>query len=361
MNRAFIAFLLLVLVSCGDKKVSILPTIGDVTESVYASGKVKAVDQYTVYPTVNGILKTLHVKAGDAVVKDQVLFELDNKVTALNSENARLALDLSADNNRKGSDKFQEIELSVNQAYDKYLLDSNLFVRQKNLWDQQVGTQVEFDQKKIAFTNSKSAYLSAKSKYAQVKTQLENELQKAKVNYNITEKNQHDYQIKSELAGRVFDVLKVQGELVTPQTPLAIIGSNSSFLLELEVDENDIVRIREGQSVVVTMDSYKGQALEAVVTKIYPIMNERTRTFKIEAQFTHPPKELFPNLTVEANIILQSRKNVITIPKEYLVEGKYVFVNKNEKREVKTGLKDYKSVEIISGLAKDEKIYLLKQ
>lgn len=145
--------------------------------------------------------------------------------------------------------------------------------------------------------------------------------------------------------------------MVSPQTPLAVIGKANSFLLELEVDENDMVQVSAGQKVLVTMDSYKGQVFEAEIRKIYPIMDERSRTFKIEAYFMQTPPKLYPNLTAEANIIIQEKKQAITIPKEYLIDKEYVFVNGDEKRKVKTGLSDYKHVEILEGLKAGETIY----
>jgi multidrug efflux pump subunit AcrA (membrane-fusion protein) len=105
------------------------------------------------------------------------------------------------------------------------------------------------------------------------------------------------------------------------------------------------------------MDSYKGEVLEALVDKIYPIMNERSRTFMVGAHFINPPKKLFPNLSAEANIIIQMKKNIITIPNNYIVDGKYVLINNNQKREIKTGLKDYQKVEVIEGLKENETIY----
>jgi multidrug efflux pump subunit AcrA (membrane-fusion protein) len=108
------------------------------------------------------------------------------------------------------------------------------------------------------------------------------------------------------------------------------------------------------------MDSYKNQVFEAVVSKIYPIMDLRSRTFKIEAHFLNPPKKLYPNLTAEANIVITTKKNAITIPKSYLINGEYVLVNSDEKRKVVTGLSDYQKVEIISGLQQNESIYLPK-
>lgn len=353
----FILSVFILLISCKKEKESITVTSGDITESVYASGKVKAIDQYNVYSTVNGVLQNIPINVGDYITTGQTLFEIDNVTSELNTENARIALDLSAENNRKGSDKLQEIELNVNLALEKLQLDSSLFYRQKKLWEQNIGTQLDFDQKKLTFNNSQLNYLTAKTRLAQLKTQLQNELKRANVNYNINKKIYSDYSIKSTLNGKVYDILKDRGELVTPQTQLAVIGKADTFLLELAVDENDIVKINLGQKVLITMDSYKGKMMEAIVDKIYPIMNERTRTFIVEAHFIDPPKKLFPNLTLEANIIIQTKKNIITIPNNYIIDGKYVLIGKNEKREIKVGLKDYQKVEVINGLKENETIY----
>ena len=105
------------------------------------------------------------------------------------------------------------------------------------------------------------------------------------------------------------------------------------------------------------MDSYKGQIFEATVTKIDPIMKERSKSFTIEAIFVKQPATLYPNLTCEANIIIQQKANAITIPRSYLLNGDSVFVAKDKKRKVIIGLKDYQKVEIISGLTKNEFIY----
>jgi len=355
--QSFIISALLLFISCSKEKESILVSASDITEVVYASGKVKAVDQYNVYSTVNGVLQNIFINVGDDIQKGQTLLEIDNVTSQLNTENARIALDLSAENNRKGSDKIQEIELNVNLALEKLQLDSSLFFRQKKLWEQNIGTQLELEQKKLAYNNSTINYQTSQKRLSQLKTQLQNELKRANVTYDINKKLFSDYSIKSSVNGKVYDILKERGELVTSQTPLALIGKTDTFLLELSVDENDIIKISLGQKVLVTMDSYKGQVLDAVVDKIYPIMNERSRTFMVEAHFINPPKKLFPNLSAEANIIIQVKKNIITVPNNYVIDGKYVLVQDNKKREIKTGLKDYQKVEVLKGLKVNEVIY----
>ena len=356
--RLLFYLLLLSLLSCSKNKAEeIKPKIGDVTESVYASGVIKAEGQYTVYATVNGTLQKVNVIAGQSITKGQPLFELESDKAELNTENALLTYQLSLESSRYIQDKIAEMQMKVQSSRDKLTLDESIYNRNKNIKNQGGISEVDFERVELAFKSSKINHESARKQLAQLKAQLENDQSRNAVNLRINQKSQSDFSVKSAFSGQLFDVLVKEGTLVTPQTPLAIIGQSDSFLLELEVDENDMVRVSMGQKVLVTMDSYRGQVFEAVIDKIYPIMNERSRTFKIEASFMKPPLKLYPNLTAEANIIIQIKQNTITIPKSYLIEGKYVLVNKEEKREVKTGLSDYQKVEIISGLTAEETIY----
>ena len=96
--------------------------------------------------------------------------------------------------------------------------------------------------------------------------------------------------MKSEINGTLYQLYKKQGELVTSQSPLALLGSNKNFVLEMQVDEYDIFKIKAQQLVLVTLDSYKGKVFEARVSSISPMMNEASKTFLVEANFVHPPE-----------------------------------------------------------------------
>ncbi len=330
---------------------------GTVTESVYASGIVKSENQYTVYATVNGSLQQIDVTAGQSITKGQPLFEIESEKASLNTENANLAYQLSQENNRYTQDKIAEMETKVQMAKDKLALDQSVYNRNKNIKQYNIISEVEYEKVELAYKNSKSNYEAALKELSQLRAQLKNEQSRSKVNLRIAQKSQSDFTVKSAFQGELFDVFVKEGAMVTPQTPLAVIGKKNAYLLELNVDENDMVRVKLGQTIEVTMDSYKGQVFEATVDKIYPIMDERSRTFKIEAHFVKIPKQLYPNLTAEANIIIQTKKGALTIPKSYLVDGEYVLVNKNEKRKVKIGLSDYQNAEILEGLKAGETIY----
>jgi multidrug efflux pump subunit AcrA (membrane-fusion protein) len=359
--KVIYCFSLLFIISCSKNTNGELhPTQGDVTHSVYASGVVKSENQYTVFSTVNGVLQQINVTPGQAITTGQSLFQIESDKATLNTENARLAFQLSNENNHYIQDKISEMETKVQAAKDKLALDLSVYTRNKNIKQYNVISEVEYEKVELAYKNSKSNYEAALKQLSQLKEQLKNDQSRSHINLKINEKVQSDYIVKSAFSGELFDVLVKEGTLITTQTPLAIIGKKNSYLLELDVDENDMVQVKIGQTMEVTMDSYKGKVFKATVDKIYPIMDIRSRTFKIEAYFTNPPQQLYPNLTAEANIIIQTKKNVLTIPKNYLIDNEYVLVNKDKKRKVKIGLSDYEHVEILDGLTTEETIYLPK-
>lgn len=351
------ALIIITLGSCNGDTERVKPIVSSITESVYASAKIKAQGQYEVYSLVNGILEKILVKPGDTIEQGQPLFILDDRNAPLNAASAELAYSMSMQDNSVHSAKFEEAKLNVKQAKDKYLLDSSLYIRQANLWKEQIGSQLELDQRRLSFLNSKNNYHTTLNKLHQLKTDLENRQKQAGISYHISKNQQNDYVIRSAFKGKVFDVFKELGELIGPQTPLAIIGDSHRYILEMSVDEYDIIKIRPGQQVEITMDSYEGKVFQGVVEKIYPIIDERLRTFRVDARFIDQPEALYPNLTAEANIVINTKDNTMLIPKEYLVENKFVWISEKKKKQVEVGLSDYKMVEIIKGLDSAQFIY----
>ena len=354
-----ISLMLLGLHACKKKTESIKPQFEDITESVYASGVVKSENQYQVFSTVNGLLNEVYVSEGDVVNKNTLLFSIFNQVSALNRENANLNAEFSDLGNNQS--KIQDLKISIELAFKKMKEDSILYVRQSNLWKQEVGSKLELEQRELAYRNSATAYKSAKLKLKDLERQLSFSSKQSKTNLAISKQMESDYSIVSKYDGKVYSILKEKGELVTSQTPLAIIGDAKSFTLELQVDEYDIATIKTGMQVFITLDSYRDSVFEAVVSKIYPIMNERSKTFTVEARFVRQPPSLFPNLTVEANIVLQKKQKVLCIPRKYLINDKYVLNSEGKEIEVKTGLKDYAKVEIISGITATDELTLPKE
>lgn len=201
-------------------------------------------------------------------------------------------------------------------------------------------------------------YRSSVIRYNDLYRQLQHNASQSKNTLAINSEIANEYTVRSQVDGRIYRLLKHPGEMVTSLTPIAMVGDGDSFVLELQVDEHDIVRIAEKQEVMITMDSYKDQVFEGTVSKIYPAMNEKSQSFTVEATFNDPPAILYPFLTAEANIVIHRKRNAITIPRSFLLDGEYVITEDKQTRKIVTGLKDYEKVEVLSGLTPGE--FILK-
>jgi len=345
------------LAACGEERETITPTVGPITESIYASGVVKAQGQYTVYPTVSGTVTALLVQEGDTVKAGQALLSIDDRNSALGTRNAEAQLRLLEQNARDSGPVLSQLRQAVQQARDRYHVDSLNHARQQALWAQQIGSRNELDQRELAYTTSKAAYDRASEALVENRQRLRTELDVARNNAAISTAGNDDRTPRSLIEGIVYDLLIEPGELATTQKALAIIGSATELYLELEVDEYDIRQVKPGLKAFITLDSYAGQAFAAEVTRIIPLMDERSRTFKVEARFTDRPPTLFPNLTAEASIVLRTKEQALTIPAGYLLEGDQVLTGPEERTSVTLGARDLEKVEILTGIDATTTLY----
>jgi HlyD family secretion protein len=350
-SKIFLPFFLVIstLTSCTNKKETISPEIKNITESVYASGFIKSQQQYEVFSQSNGIIKKIFVTEGTQVKKGDTIFQLDNKNIKIATENARLTSRTS--DYSLNEDKLDDAKKAIEFAQKKYQNDSLLFERQSNLWQEGIGSKIELEQKELNFENARVNLAKAKTNYNDLKRQLKLVSDQSKNNLAIARLREDDFIIRSEVDGIIYKMNKVEGELINSQEPAAIIGTDQ-FMIELNIDELDIVKIKKGQHVFIRMDSYKSEVFEAEIVTVDPMMNIRTRSFQAAAIFTKKPAELFPNLTVEANIVIHTKKDVLTIPRNYLVNDTTVQLKGGELQKVETGLMDYDLVEIKSGITK---------
>lgn len=346
--QVFFFCISVLLFSCKSKFEKIQPTEEKITASVYASGLIKSNNQYEVFAAVNGLIASVPVTEGDTVKQGDPLFLITNTTARLNTENAKLSADYAAQNSN--TEKIGELKNAIDQASLQVENSLLLLKRQQNLWAQQIGTRNELDQRELANKNALNTLEAAKLRYIQLQKQIRFQEKQSRKNVEIAGSTTSNYTVRSEIDGKVYSVLKKKGELVNGQSSLAVVGDASQFELELQVDEYDIARVQQGQKIMVSMDSYKGQVFEAVVEKIEPLMNDRSKSFTVKARFTNQPPKLYPSLTCEANIVIQQKEKALTIPRTCLVDDSYVLLANKEKRKVVTGLKDYQKVEIISGL-----------
>jgi HlyD family secretion protein len=335
--------------SCGKSDSNTTnPKVQSITESVYASGVIKAKDQYEAFTMANGPIQEIFVAEGDTVKAGTPILQVFGEAEKLRRENAQLAQSFA--DQKANQTRLRDLELSIELAMSKLKNDSLLWERTKNLYSKGIGTVVDLEQKELNYKNSKTNYESTLLRYRDLKREIEYNSRSAGKNLRISEVLENEYILKSKIDGVVFSLPKEVGEMVSPLTPLAIIGKIGEFILELQVDEYDIAKVQIDQKVMVRMDSFKEEVFEAKVTKIFPIMDARSKTFTVEAVFTKAPPRLFPNLTLEANIVTQAKENALIIPRNFLLNDHQVINSDGDTIQVKVGIKTFQYAEILEGI-----------
>lgn len=350
MYKYLIVIISVVVVSCNSKKaVEVHPQKGNVLQAVYSSATIKPYEYYTVYSTVSGLIQKKFVSEGDTVSQGQLLFSVESKATNLNVENSKLAYQLATDRFRGSNAVLKELEGEMNTSKLKYANDSLNYFRQKNLFEKGVGTKNELELKKLQYTTALNTLEILQNKYNRTIEELKNDAQ-SKQNLLKTNKSLNsDLLMTSIIDGKVYDVLKEEGEFISMQEPFAIIGSANLFKVELLVDEVDVANISLGQKVIVSLNAYPKAVFEAKVMKIYPMMDARTQSFKVDCDFIEIPSKLYMGLSGEANVIVQEKKDVLLVPKEYIVNDTLISTSTGNV-PFQRGIDGFSNVEVLSGV-----------
>lgn len=338
---------------CRPEQKTVRPLQGSITESVYASGIVKSEGQYQAFAAVSGIIDSVYVKEGQLVRKGQTLLTITSDQQKLASERALLEAEYASLPANLGH--VRQMQRSVELAGEKLQNDSLLLARQKRLWQQKIGTLVQLEQRQLQYNESAVALQAWRRQLTDLRRELALNAKQSRLSWSAARAQQEQYRIVSEVDGAVFDIIREKGESVGPQTVLAVLGSAQKYNLELQVDEYDIARIHVGSLVFVTTDSYAGQVFEGTVTEIHPIMNSQTRTFTVQALLKHGPA-LYPNQTLEANIVCAFKENTLLIPRQCMLDDSTVLGKTGKYIRVKIGIRDLEKVEILSGLSAAEEV-----
>jgi multidrug efflux pump subunit AcrA (membrane-fusion protein) len=345
----------LLLNACKNENQGVYPQKTTLIESVYSSIIIEPDSFYKVFASTRGIIDKIDVNEGDLIQdKDPIAHIVDDNSTLL-SANAELEMNLAKQNYEGQSNQIKDLQNELSVAKLKLLNDSLNYERQQRLWNQKIGSKTDLEQRELVFETSLNNVIAIKNKLDRTKEELKTMLQKSRNNYTNSLNNSADYTVLSRMDGKIYELLKEEGEAVSEQEPIAYIGSRDRFIIKMQVDEVDIVRIKEGQLIYVTLDAYKDEVFKAEVEKIIPQMNQETQTFWVEATFKKSPAVLYSGLRGEANIVIAQKESTLTIPLEYLV-GFDKVLTQNETLVVKTGLRSLERVEITGGLDSTTKI-----
>lgn len=357
MKYISLLFLSILIVACADDKDSTTVKSGDLKVSVYASCTVKAENQYQLDSGVSGKVLRILVDEGMPVDSGQVILTIDNTNPKLNTENAQLAYEQAQRDFSGSSSLLKNLKLQAELAFDKMKDDSINFKRQQALWDQKIGSKIELEKKELAFSNAKNQYQLLQNQYRQTESQARTALKQAENNYRMSAENSSEFDITSSINGKVYSINKEPGETVRFQEVLAIVGDDKTFYLELEIDQEDVMKIEIGQEVFIRLDAFKGQIIKGEISKVQPIVNITSQTFIAEASVTDSSLMLMPGLTGEANVLLETKKNVLSIPSAFLKNDSLVITENKKEVRVEIGMKSLDQVEILSGLEAGQKIF----
>ncbi|MDF1698432.1 MAG: efflux RND transporter periplasmic adaptor subunit [Saprospiraceae bacterium] len=359
LGISLLFLILLVSSGCSEQKTGIKPEHRDLIEAVYSTVNVEPKLSYSVYPQVGGIIEKIFIQQGDTIHQGDPIVKITNKTIGVNVENARLQFEVAKNAFEGESTLLKEMMEQIETAQSIVANDSINYERQKRLWAQNVGSRLEFEKRELAYDRSKNDLARLYTSYNRTRDELERKMEMASNSLKINKLNAADYTLRSKLDGMVYSVDKEEGESVSPQSPIAFIGSEDDFIIVLRIDEVDISKVMEGQKIIITLDAYPNSTFEAKVVKIFPEKDERSLTVRVEADFVTRPNRLLKGLSGEANILIRERKNVLTIPSQYLNEDGMVQTD-NGMVAVKTGIKSLEFTEVIEGIDSTTVIKILE-
>ncbi|HTK21216.1 MAG TPA: efflux RND transporter periplasmic adaptor subunit, partial [Mucilaginibacter sp.] len=280
---------------------------GDFTNYVQLQGRIDAQDNVVAYPQASGSITALYVKAGDHVSKGQVLAQLDNSVLLQN----------------------------IAQAQAQANLTQTVYQRQKNLWDQKIGTEVQFLQAKSNFEASEKQVASLKQQS------------------NL-------YRIVSPITGSVDQMDLKLGQIASPGATGIRIVNADILKIKADVPESYVANINQGDNVKIVVPD-ANDSLTAKVTFAAKVIDQASRSFGIEIRLPQR-KTLRPNMTAVIKIADYSKNNSIVVPLNSVqrsTSGDYVFVANNgeaKKKVVKVGAISGAQAEILTGLTNGDKL-----
>jgi HlyD family secretion protein len=353
------ALLLFLIFSCKKQDNFINPSVKKVTEAVYASGYIAPENEYKLVSRAEGYLTKKLVNEGDEIKVGQELFIIESDQQNYRLRSSKAVLDIAEQNISENGPVLSEISSGLLAVRKKLSFDSINYTRFKNLWEKRSCSKIDFDKAELSYENSKKDYQMQLSRLERARNQVKLEYQNARNNYNISLEESGNYGLKSRINGFVYKTFKQEGELVNRQEPIAILGEKDKLYIQMSVDELDIKKIKTGQKVLVSLDAYPDSVFNAVVRKIYPMVNPRDQSFRVDAYFTGTVPVGFTGLAAEANIIIREKDQALTIPK-YLLKGEdSVEIIENGEQimvKIRKGLETLEEVEILSGLSKDSQL-----
>jgi len=352
--------ILTTLAACTNQN-EIRPQRKDIVDAVFGSGHIENRNQYAVTANTDGYLKDAYVAEGDSIKHDQKLFRLTNDVQQTQVSNALTNLQYAKSNVQPRAPQIEQLKTQIAQAKDKLAVDSVNYSRYKRLVKTQAVSTSDFENVQLQYQASSSNLKVLQHNLADLEHQLNLNVQNADAQYRIQKENNNYYNITGRANGVILSVAKKVGDYVKKGDVIAQVGAGEP-VIKLYIAEDDIKRVKVGQSTLISLNSSKEQVLKAVISKIYPSFDTTEQAFIVEAKFIDQPTDLKNGTQLQCNIIVEEKKNVLVVPTYCIVNDSYVMVKgSDQKKAVKTGIHTLEWTEILSGVSESDVLTIPKQ
>jgi membrane fusion protein (multidrug efflux system) len=297
------------------KAVSVAPLSAETFRHyVELQGSVDAKNNVLVTPKSGGAITAMYVREGDYVNTGTVIGKIDDSI----------------------------LRESLEEIKTQMTLANTLFDKQKNLWDQKIGTEIQFLQAK----NNKEG--------------LERKL--ATLNSQLAQSR-----IVSPMSGVVDQVNVKVGEMASPGVGVVRIVNLSNLKVMAKVSDTYAASVKKGDEVIVKFPDLKKE-YKAKISFVSTTVDPLSRTFTIEANLPSA-KEIKPNMMAQIQINDATSKNALAIDQNFVQSTEkgnvvYVAVTEGNKKvakakEVKTGLSYNGKIEILEGLTAGDQLITL--
>ena len=316
---------------------AILQKPGQSSASLTASGYVVAQRKAAIASKGTGRLIYLGVVEGDQVKKNQIIGRLENNDIVAQLDQAKANLNL------------QQAGLTDVQ---------NTLKRQKDLFNKGLSSQQEYDQAEANYNRTIASIEVANAGIQAAEVAMENTLIRAPFDGTVLTKN-----------AEIGEIVAPFGGSTTSKTAVVTIADMKSLLVEADVSESNIEKIKPDQDCEIILDAYPEKSYQGYVFKIVPTADRSKATVLVKVGFKNYDSRVLPEMSAKVNFFTQKideslaeQKPVLVIPNSAIRtenEKSYVFKidnNKAKRFEVTIGQKFGDFVEVISGLSSGEQI-----
>jgi RND family efflux transporter MFP subunit len=273
-------------------------------------GSVDTKNNLVVFPEYSGILSRVYVKEGQKVVKGQTLAKIDDGGMSQQLAQAKIQASLA----------------------------KTTFERQQRLWNQKIGSEIQFLQ-------AKSTYEAQEQAVNQIKQQIGKTI------------------VRAPFTGIIDDIITEQGSVIAAgQSQLMRIVNLDNMYIETNVPERYISSVTKNKNVEVEFPIL-GKKIDAKVRQAGDFINPANRTFKVEIGVPNKDRSIKPNLTAKVKINDYTNEKAILIPQSIISENAdgdqyvYVVTSKNENGEgvaeriiIETGKTQGDVIEVLKGI-----------